>query len=158
MRKDDIMELGAYFKSIIDQDRAAVVICSLDHKIIYMNPAAAANYHKYGGAELLGKSLLDCHGAHSNERIKEVVAWFAKSEENNLIMEKGKNGKRKCQERQCTDRHQMNLSVIDQTSGNKTGHSDSYRHENKEITRICYIDFFPVQHHKRGHHPIRNRT
>ena len=44
MRKDDIMELGAYFKSIIDQDRAAVVvICSLDHKIIYMNPAAAAN-------------------------------------------------------------------------------------------------------------------
>ena len=52
MRKDDIMELGAYFKSIIDQDRAAVVICSLDHKIIYMNPAAAANYHKYGGAEL----------------------------------------------------------------------------------------------------------
>lgn len=28
------MELGAYFKSIIDQDRAAVVICSLDHKII----------------------------------------------------------------------------------------------------------------------------
>ena len=62
MRKDDIMELGAYFKSIIDQDRAAVVICSLDHKIIYMNPAAAANYHKYGGAELLGKSLLDCHG------------------------------------------------------------------------------------------------
>lgn len=85
MRKDDIMELGAYFKSIIDQDRAAVVICSLDHKIIYMNPAAAANYHKYGGAELLGKSLLDCHGAHSNERIKEVVAWFGKSEENNLI-------------------------------------------------------------------------
>ena len=53
MRKDDIMELGAYFKSIIDQDHAAVVICSLDHKIIYMNPAAAANYHKYGGAELL---------------------------------------------------------------------------------------------------------
>ena len=58
---------------------------SLDHKIIYMNLAAAANYHKYGGAELLGKSLLDCHGAHSNERIKEVVSWFAKSEENNLI-------------------------------------------------------------------------
>ena len=72
MRKDDIMELGAYFKSIIDQDRAAVVICSLDHKIIYMNPAAAANYHKYGGAELLGKSLLDCHGAHSNESKKSL--------------------------------------------------------------------------------------
>ena len=31
------MNLTPYFKSIIDQDRAAVVICSLDHKIIYMN-------------------------------------------------------------------------------------------------------------------------
>ena len=78
MRKDDIMELGAYFKSIIDQDRAAVVICSLDHKIIYMNPAAAANYHKYGGAELLGKSLLDCHGAHShNEKQNKDVYMVA---------------------------------------------------------------------------------
>lgn len=79
------MELGTYFKSVIDQDRASVVICNLEHEIIYMNPAAVASYHKYGGAELLGKSLLNCHGAHSNERIKEVVAWFAKSEENNLI-------------------------------------------------------------------------
>lgn len=26
-----------YFKSIIDQDRCAVVICNLDHRIIYMN-------------------------------------------------------------------------------------------------------------------------
>ena len=34
MRKDDIMELGAYFKSIIDQDRAAVVICSLDQNCL----------------------------------------------------------------------------------------------------------------------------
>lgn len=85
MRKDDIMELGVYFKSVIDQDRAAVVICNLEHEIIYMNPAAVVSYHKYGGAELLGKSLLNCHGAHSNERIKEVVAWFARSEENNLI-------------------------------------------------------------------------
>ena len=77
MRKDDIMELGAYFKSIIDQDRAAVVICSLDHKIIYMNPAAAANYHKYGGAELLGKSLLDCHGAfYLNALFCQIVQNF----------------------------------------------------------------------------------
>ena len=28
------------FQNIIDQDRAAVVICNLEHEIIYMNPAA----------------------------------------------------------------------------------------------------------------------
>ena len=29
-----------FYKSIVDQDRAAVVICNLNHEIIYMNPAA----------------------------------------------------------------------------------------------------------------------
>lgn len=37
-------DLNAYFKSIIDQDREAVVICDLDHTIIYMNPAAVVDY------------------------------------------------------------------------------------------------------------------
>ena len=49
----------SYFKSIVDQDRAAVVICTLEHEIIYMNPAAVRNYEKWGGDRLLGKSLLD---------------------------------------------------------------------------------------------------
>ena len=74
MRKDDIMELGAYFKSIIDQDRAAVVICSLDHKIIYMNPAAVLNYEKWGGDKLLGRSLLGCHNPKSGEKIQQVLS------------------------------------------------------------------------------------
>ena len=30
-------DLNAYFKSIIDQDRESVVICDLNHIIIYMN-------------------------------------------------------------------------------------------------------------------------
>ena len=34
------MELTNYLKSIIDEDRCAVVICNLSHEIIYMNPAA----------------------------------------------------------------------------------------------------------------------
>ena len=37
------MELNAYFKSLVDQDRAEVVICDLEHTIIYMNPAAIAS-------------------------------------------------------------------------------------------------------------------
>lgn len=53
------MELSRYFKSIIEQERAAVVICNLQHEIIYMNPAAVERYKKHGS--LIGKSLLDCH-------------------------------------------------------------------------------------------------
>ena len=37
-------DLSQYFRSVIDQDRCAVVICNLDHEIIYMNPAAAARF------------------------------------------------------------------------------------------------------------------
>ena len=79
------MNLSQYFKSIIDEDRCAVVICNPEHEIIYMNPAAVARYEKSGGACLVGQSLLDCHGVQSQEMIKKVVAWFAASTEHNRI-------------------------------------------------------------------------
>ena len=58
-------DLNAYFKSIIDQDREAVVICDLDHTILYMNAGAVVHYKKYGSASLLGNSLLACPNPHS---------------------------------------------------------------------------------------------
>ena len=51
----------SFYKSIVDQDRAAVVICNLKHEIIYMNPVAVHSYEKWGGDKLIGKSLLECH-------------------------------------------------------------------------------------------------
>ncbi len=74
-----------YLKSIIDTDRSAVVVCNLQHEIIYMNPAAAERYKKRGGAELLGKSLLDCHNSASRERIEQVLSWFRESDTHNII-------------------------------------------------------------------------
>ena len=76
-------ELSPFFKSIIEQDRCAVVICGLNHEILYMNPAALKRYGKHGN--LIGKSIFDCHSPASNDKIREVVAWFAKSRENNLV-------------------------------------------------------------------------
>ena len=78
-------KLYAYFKSVIDQDRAAVVICNLQHEIIYMNPAAIKNYEKRGGAALIGKSLLACHNEESVEKIKQVVDWFLADESHNIL-------------------------------------------------------------------------
>lgn len=79
------MDLSNYFKSIIDQDRCAVVICDLAHTIIYMNPTAVTRYEKYGGVSLLGKSLLDCHNENSRDMIKRTVEWFAADRSNNII-------------------------------------------------------------------------
>jgi len=77
--------MNAFFKSVIDQDRAPVVICDLNHVIVYMNPVAEKNYEKWGGADLVGKSLMDCHNEKSREAIEKVVEWFKESVENNII-------------------------------------------------------------------------
>lgn len=79
------IDLNPYFKSLIDQDSASVVICDLNHVMIYLNPAAIKNYEKRGGAELMGKSLFDCHNERSVGLIKQVVDWFGKSTQNNKV-------------------------------------------------------------------------
>jgi PAS domain-containing protein len=79
------MELSTYFKSIIDQDRCAVVICNLGHEIIYMNPAAVTRYQKKGGSSLVGQSILSCHNEHSGEQIKKTISWFEQSHDHNII-------------------------------------------------------------------------
>jgi len=79
------MELLPFFRSALEQDRAAVVMCDLEHRVIYMNPAAKERYKNSGGAELVGKSLLLCHGAESRVLIERVLEWFKKSTENNTV-------------------------------------------------------------------------
>lgn len=79
------MELANYFQSIIEQDRCAVVICNVQHEIIYMNPAAVERYAGRGGAKLVGNSILDCHNEKTGEIIRKVAAWFAESTEHNIL-------------------------------------------------------------------------
>lgn len=79
------MELSKFFKSVLEQDSCAAVICNLEHEIIYMNPAAKAKYQKYGRGELVGKSLFDCHNDRSVEMIQKVLDWFGESREHNRI-------------------------------------------------------------------------
>lgn len=79
------MNILPFLKAVLDEDKAPVVICDLEHTIIYMNPEACERYAEQGGAELLGKSLLDCHNAKSNETINRVLAWFRESPYNNRI-------------------------------------------------------------------------
>jgi PAS domain S-box-containing protein len=85
MEYKDMIELNTFFKSIIDQDKCAVVICDLEHTVIYMNPAAKDSYSKRGGENLVGRSIMDCHNAESCEKIRKVINWFAESEENNIV-------------------------------------------------------------------------
>ena len=77
--------LNEIYKSVLEMDRAAIVICDLDHIIIYMNPAAIIRYDKWGGKALLGNNLLDCHNEKSEEMIRRVLDWFKASKDNNIV-------------------------------------------------------------------------
>ena len=79
--------LTPYFKGIIDIDEKAIVICNSEHKIIYMNPAAVKQYQKRGGADLVGKSILDCHNPNSKEIIKKNVQAMKEDKSLNKIFE-----------------------------------------------------------------------
>ncbi|MDE6851043.1 MAG: PAS domain-containing protein [Lachnospiraceae bacterium] len=81
----DKSELYPFLFSMAEEDRCAIVICNLEHQIIYMNPAAGEHYSKWGGMKLMGQNLLQCHNAHSVQKIEEVFAWFRKSREHNRV-------------------------------------------------------------------------
>ena len=75
------MDLLPFFKSVLEQDTAPVVICNLEHIVVYMNPSAVAHYH----ADITGKSIKACHTADSNKKIDEVIAWFKNDKNNNTV-------------------------------------------------------------------------
>jgi transcriptional regulator with PAS, ATPase and Fis domain len=63
-----------------------VTVCDLDAKIVYMNKAAIEGFQKYGGAQLIGKSLYDCHIPKSCDTIKDLLA---KPRDNSYLLNKG---------------------------------------------------------------------
>ncbi len=68
------------FESVLRADTCPVVLCDMAHTVVYMNPAAVKEY-----GELTGTSILNCHNAQSNAKIKEVVAWFGQSPQHNRV-------------------------------------------------------------------------
>lgn len=75
------MEIEKFLKSIIEQDTTKIVICNLDHNVIYLNKRAREAY----GDSILNKSIFDCHNPKSQELIVKVVDWFKKSKDNNIV-------------------------------------------------------------------------
>lgn len=56
-----------------DSISAAITVCDLNGIIIYLNHQSAEVFAKYGGSELIGKSLFDCHSSDSVQKIQEML-------------------------------------------------------------------------------------
>ena len=79
------LKLLPFYKAILDADTAPIVVCTPGHEIVYMNPAACERYAKWGGKDLIGKNLLDCHNENSAKMIDKVVDFFLLSNKNNIV-------------------------------------------------------------------------
>jgi len=51
-----------------------VTVCNTKGEILDMNNRALKSFSKYGGKDLIGTNLLDCHPEASKTQIKEMLA------------------------------------------------------------------------------------
>lgn len=118
--------MNQLFKSLLEQDRAPIVICDLAHTIVYMNPAAVRHYAKWGGSALLGRSLLGCHNAVSRESIAEVLAWFGERRENNMIYTSRNDGENK----------DVYMVALRDEAGRLIGYYEKHEYRNVETAEL----------------------
>lgn len=116
------MNLNKFFKSVINADKAPVVICNLDHTVVYMNPASIARYH----TDLTGKSIKSCHNAESNNKIDRVVDWFKESKDNNVVYISHKE----------KDNRDVYMVALRDDNGELIGYYEKHEYRNRETAEL----------------------
>ncbi|MBR3341695.1 MAG: PAS domain-containing protein [Clostridiales bacterium] len=122
-------DINAIYKSVLEADRAAVVICDLEHTIIYMNPAAIERYVKWGGKDLMGKSLLNCHNEKSREMILKILEWFKASKDNNIVYTFFNEKENK----------DVYMVALRNEEGNLIGYYEKHEYRNRETMKMYDI-------------------
>ena len=122
-------DINEIYKSVLEADRAAVVICDLEHTIIYMNPVAIERYAKWGGKDLMGKSLLNCHNEKSREMIQKVVEWFKASKDNNIVYTFFNQKENK----------DVYMVALRNEEGNLIGYYEKHEYRNRETMKMYDI-------------------
>ena len=79
------MEIDKYLRAFVETDMNHIVICDTNHIIVYMNKVAIEKFSDLGGADLIGKSLMQYLGVETQSRIEAIVSWFSESPDNNWV-------------------------------------------------------------------------
>jgi len=62
------------FASWIREFPGAITICNADGIILEMNDKAVETFKKDGGADLIGKNLLDCHPEPARSKLRDLMS------------------------------------------------------------------------------------
>ncbi|WP_203532532.1 transcriptional regulator [Draconibacterium halophilum] len=57
----------------MDEFGGAITVCNTDGIIVYMNDFSIRQFEKYGGDNLLGTNLLECHPEPSKTKLREML-------------------------------------------------------------------------------------
>jgi hypothetical protein len=76
-------ELFDFFKGIIDSEEGPIVLCNLDYRIIYENPAAMMYYAP--AAPITGKLISTLMDEEMMSKVDMSVEWFKEDRKNNKV-------------------------------------------------------------------------
>ncbi|MBP7186672.1 MAG: PAS domain-containing protein [Ruminococcus sp.] len=77
------MAMTEFFKGIVDSEEGPIVICNLDYRIIYTNPAADSYYERV--APLTGRLLSSLMDEEMMSKVVMSVEWFKEDRKNNRV-------------------------------------------------------------------------
>ena len=110
------------FKSILEQDRAPIVVCDMESTVVYMNPSAIERYK----VDLTGKSIKRCHPAEANARIDQVLEWFKASRDNNIVYTFRNDEENK----------DVYMVALRDDCGNLIGYYEKHEYRNRETAKL----------------------
>ncbi len=113
------------FKSILDQDKAPIVVCDMQSTVVYMNPSAIARYKR----DLTGRNLKSCHPASANEKIERVLEWFKNSRDNNIVYTFRNDEENK----------DVYMVALRDPEGNLIGYYEKHEYRNRETAKLYDI-------------------
>jgi transcriptional regulator with PAS, ATPase and Fis domain len=58
-----------------DEFPGAVTVCDREGIILYMNNKAAATFAKWGGRDLVGRNLMDCHPEPARSKLRQLMEY-----------------------------------------------------------------------------------
>ena len=110
------------FKSILEQDRAPIVVCDMESTVVYMNSSAIERYK----VDLTGKSIKHCHPAEANARIDQVLEWFKASRDNNIVYTFRNDEENK----------DVYMVALRDDCGNLIGYYEKHEYRNRETAKL----------------------
>ena len=124
------MNTDIFLRSVIEQDEAPVVLCNLEHTIVYMNKAAANRYSYAGGMDMVGKSLMNCHNENSRRLIESCIEWFEKDISHNKVYESYNP----------TENKDVYIVALRDEYGRLIGYYEKHEYRNKETGEMYKLD------------------